>query len=333
MPNDKNLWRHANGTYYARIQVNGRDVRKSLRTTDVRAARKLLKKVIEQAANRRAGIAEPEKHTWEEAVVRWSDLQMADLRPGTQKRYLTSLGQIHPYFSGRDVASITSVDVHDYTVARRRKGASSATVRRDLTIMSRVMRVAKRAGWISANPVPEEMEEIPERREPIRPVPIRALAKLTRRAPPGFRDLIRFLARTGCRQEEGASLEWSQLDLRSVPATCTFSRTKTRSPRVIELTARLADDLRRMPHDPDSPYVFRSPAGKRYTNVPGRFRVLVRKALGEGEDVFRCHDLRHTYAIRALQQKTPIYDVARQLGHSSVKTTEMYAGWLSRSIR
>nr|WP_255663252.1 site-specific integrase [Komagataeibacter sp. FNDCR2] len=177
------------------------------------------------------------------------------------------------------------------------------------------------------------MEEIPERREPIRPVPIRALAKLTRRAPDGFRDLIRFLARTGCRQEEAASLEWSQLDLRSVPATCTFSRTKTRSPRVIELTSRQANELRRILRSPDSPYVFRSPQGQRYKNVPGRFRVLLRKALGAEGDVFRCHDLRHTYAIRALQQKRSIYDVARQLGHSSVKTTERYAGWLSQPMR
>ncbi|WP_159103486.1 tyrosine-type recombinase/integrase [Asaia prunellae] len=132
--------------------------------------------------------------------------------------------------------------MHEFVAARRRTRTSGATIRRDL-VMGRIMRVARRAGWITANPVPDEMEEIKERREPIRPVVLCDLARLTRRAPPGMRDMIRFLARTGCRQEEAASLSWEQLDLKAPCPTVTFAITKTRSPRVVRLSPRLAREL------------------------------------------------------------------------------------------
>jgi len=326
-----NIYQTEKGKYYARIQINGRDIRRSLRTTDRRVARQRLKEIVQEAENIRAGVKPAEVHTWEDAVTRWATLQFAELRAGTQTRYKTSLRQLHPHFAKRDIASITPTDVHDYVLARKKRKTSGATIRRDLMVMGRVMRVARRAGWISSNPVPDEMEEIKERREPIRPVSLRALARLTRRCPPGFREMVRFLARTGCRQEEAASLEWRHVDLSSRPATVTFAKTKTRAPRVIALSNATVRELSRLSRRGDP--VFLSPLGERYRNVPGRFRTLIAKALPDEADRFRCHDLRHTYAIRALQKGVAIYDVARHLGHSSVKTTEIYAGWLSRPVR
>lgn len=327
----QNIFQRQSGIYYARIQINGKDVKRSLHTTDRRTALKRLKAIIEEANGIRAGEVPDTVHQWEDAVARWADLQFGDLRPGTQKRYRTSLRQLHDHFSGRDVRLITSATVNDYTVARRRHGVSGATIRRDLMVAGRVMRVAKRAGWIDSNPVPDEMEEIKERREPIRPVSMRAMAAVIRKCSPGFRDLVRFLARTGCRQEEAASLEWDQLDFTGSSATCTFFRTKTRSPRVITLTHRCASELWRIRRQ--GPFVFVSREGDRYRNVTGQFRRTVQRAVLDERNRFRCHDLRHTYAIKALQAGTPIYDVARQLGHSSVKTTEMYAGWLAKRLQ
>jgi len=37
------------------------------------------------------------------------------------------------------------------------------------------------------------------------------------------------------------------------------------------------------------------------------------------------HSLRHTFATLLLQQSVPIYTVSRMLGHSSVRTTEIYS--------
>ncbi|MBX9594220.1 MAG: site-specific integrase [Roseomonas sp.] len=259
-------------------------------------------------------------------MVRWSDLQLGELRAGTQARYKTSLAQLDKHFAGRPLAGIKPVDINNYAVARMQGGVSAATVRRDLTVANRVLRVAKRAGWIGTNPVPDEAAELPERREPIQPVPLRVLATVLRAAPRRFGQLIRFLALTGCRMEEAAGLPVDAVNL--ARGTVTFSRTKTRSPRVIQLRPGALRLLRSMdlPGTPGT-LVFRSDRTKeRFNNVSGQFRALVARC-----DVphFRAHDLRHTFGIRWLQGGGDIYDLSRYLGHTSVKTTEIYTKWLS----
>lgn len=74
-------------------------------------------------------------------------------------------------------------------------------------------------------------------------------------------------------------------------------------------------------------------------NIASQFRALVKRIYLRSDQggavavtsVFRqpfrpirWHDLRHTYAIRALQSGSAIYDVSHHLGHASVKTTEIY---------
>jgi integrase len=198
-------------------------------------------------------------------------------------------------------------------------------------VASRVFKVAKRAGWVAANPIPDEKGELVERREPVQPVPLRSIAQVLRHAPAALGDLIRFAAKTGCRQEEAAGLERQHVDLKA--GTITFARTKTAAPRVIPMTPSmrrllvraLATGDRRSNAPPDQP-VFRNREGSRFLGMPSRWRELVR---GAGVPIFRMHDLRHTYAIRWLQAGGSIYPLSRRLGHSTVRTTEIYAAWLT----
>ena len=341
------------GIYYARFQIDNRDVWRSLRTADEREARRRIKEVRTEAGRARAGLipaAEPAAAplpTWEDAVVRWSSIHLPGLRPATRTRYLCSLAQLEPFIAGRPIASLIQPDLNDYAAARMEDGVKPATVRRDLTAVSLVWRVAKRAGWCSGeNPALAELEEIKELREPIQPVALRDLALVLRSCTPALARLVRFLAYVGCRQEEAASLEWRDVDLRA--GTVTFARTKTRSPRVVALSPRCAAMLGGLERHRALAYVFWHRDGRhgadRFRNVASQFRGLVtrtqeqRAAKAEGAGPcrwssrtfrpFRCHDLRHTYAIRALQAGTSIYAVSRHLGHASVKTTEIYLAWL-----
>src|SRR3954471_10701914 len=79
------------GVWYARIQVRGRDVRRSLRTASRAEAKKRLAVVLEQVAHYRSyGEA---RHTWKEAVVEWASSK-PEISAGTMRRYLVSLGQL-----------------------------------------------------------------------------------------------------------------------------------------------------------------------------------------------------------------------------------------------
>jgi integrase len=340
----KNLYQRGS-VWWARIAIDGRDVRRSLRTTDRAEARRRLKELLSDAGRARVGLGPASsRHPWQDAVVAWGDSARArSLRPATLRRYQASLRMLDPHFRSRDVASLTSADFHAYGLARMRAGVSPATVRRDLSVASLVMQAAKRHGWRSDNPVPDEWAEIPERREPIKPVPVPVMAALFAVEYGELAQVWRFIARTGCRQEEAASLEWWQLDLDR--SACTFARTKTRSPRTIALSPATVRDLRCLPRSATSTYVFRSRRGDRYHALPSRWRELVTRALARWErdearegrlpsgfraDPPRCHDLRHTFAIRWLQRGGDIYALSRHLGHSTVKTTEIYLGWMRR---
>lgn len=257
--------------------------------------------------------------------MRWIDMQSGDLRPSTLKRYQLSLRHLDEHFREKLVEGLTGADFHDFAAARMRKGVSGATVRRDLTVASRVMRVAKRAGWITENPVPDEAAEIKERREPIQPIPWRTMARIIRAAPPGFRDAIRFAARTGARQNEVFSLEWQWVDLKA--GTATFPLTKSRVPRVVELTPQTVRELKRQRRLERVEPVFLSRDDERYHHPQSQWRDLVARLLPKGQRP-RFHDIRHTFAINELRRSGNIYEVAKILGHSTVKTTERYLAWL-----
>ena len=44
---------------------------------------------------------------------------------------------------------------------------------------------------------------------------------------------------------------------------------------------------------------------------------------------FRFHDLRHLFAVEALRGGMSIYALSKHLGHTSVKTTEIYLAFLT----
>ena len=265
-------------------------------------------------------------------MERWATIHLPELREATAQRYRVSLRALAPQFEDRALEEIDRAAVAAFVAARRQGGATAATVRRDLDVLAMVLDNARDAGWIPddrPNPANQARGRLVERREPIRPVPMRDLALALRRFPAGLAAMGRFLARTGCRQEEAASLEWRQVDLAA--GTVTFAKTKTRSPRVIRLKPQALRDLKELREKGGGAYVFRSNAGDRHHNVASRWRMLVADALSKVKPrppAFRCHDLRHTFAIRWVQQGGDIYALARHLGHASVKTTEIYLRWM-----
>ena len=67
-----------------------------------------------------------------------------------------------------------------------------------------------------------------------------------------------------------------------------------------------------------------------------RFYDLVRGDYGiptgpnnDGVVPFTFHHLRHRYAVDYLKGGGSIYDLQQQLGHSSVKTTEIYLAFMT----
>lgn len=316
---ESNLYRRGE-TWYARVVANGREHRRSLRTSSRAEAKKRLKVFMEQVEHMRFyGDRRP---SWKDAVVAWAAAATGAIKPGVMKRYLVSIGRARPVLDGLYVDEINKVSMAKIA---NREGIKNATKRRDLSAISSVLRYCVAQGWREDNPARDfDRSIIREKRDPIEPPSDADIAAFCKNAPPMVAQLTRFLLYTGMRQEEAVSLEWSQVDF--VTKRITIYRTKSNRPRTIRLddliTPKAAAILEKLPRHVACPYVFWHQPGERYRNFASRFAYIVKRAGVK----FRCHDLRHRFAIDYLKAGGDIYRLSRHLGHSSVKTTEIYLG-------
>ena len=131
---------------------------------------------------------------------------------------------------------------------------------------------------------------------------------------------IRVLMLTGCRRNEILELKWDDVD-REV-GELRLSDTKT-GPRWVPLTPTVAGILDALPRVPDNPWVFAGrKRGARLSKLNDQWDAL--RARAGLEDV-RLHDLRHSYASRALALGESLTTIGGLLGHTKVQTTARYA--------
>jgi len=328
-----NLYKR-NKIWWGRIQIAGTEQRRSLRTADRFEAKKRLAKWRGELEE--AQFYGQARSTWQDAVIRFAtEVMPSSIKPSTVDRYNVSFRQLDAHLRDIYVDQIRLSTIARIVGERRKAGATNATIQRDLTAMSRVLSACCQWEIRTGNPARDyDRRQIKEYRDPIRPPADEDISAVLNRAPGQFSDLIRFLALEGCRQEEGASLEWYQVRLQR--GEILLTKTKTNHPRVIRIGQETIELLSALPRHLKSKMVFWHDDGERYSNVASRFREIVKSAqsLAQKEDrsftPFRCHDLRHRYAIRQLEAGRDIYDLKLHLGHSSVKTTERYLGYVGR---
>jgi integrase/recombinase XerD len=314
------------------VKVKGRRHRWSLRTDDIEIAR------ARAAAERERQIAAAhygdDRKLFADLAASWAERHIADqVGPRTALRYAVSLKQLQPFVEGLYQDEVNKALVERFVEARRDAGTSIATVRRDLTALSSILQFAIDKDWRDDNPALAKLRRLKERRDPIvlpEPADIRAVIV---RAPGRFAALIEVAWRTGCRLEELARAERSKLDHTRKQLTVRGKRNKV---RVIDLEFGGAYELLRgLPVHLKARWLFWHGDGEPYRNVSSRFAALVRRTQkgpqqeGHVFTPFRFHDLRHRHAVDWLKSGRSIYDLQQRLGHSSVKTTEIYLMFLT----
>ena len=139
---------------------------------------------------------------------------------------------------------------------------------------------------------------------------------------------IRLLMLTGCRLNEIQTLRWEDVDLEA--AELRLRDTKTGA-RMVPLSNAAVSVLSALPCKEDSPWVI---AGKKpgahLTDIQKPWRRIRSRA--ELEDV-RIHDLRHSFASRALALGESLPMIGKLLGHTQVQTTARYAHLANESVK
>ncbi len=139
---------------------------------------------------------------------------------------------------------------------------------------------------------------------------------------------IKLLTLTGCRRSEILDLRWEDVALGEVelrlPDTKTGARVVSLSPPAVKLLAGL-------PRFPGNPWVI--PGRKPGTHLRKLDDAWLAVRSRAGLDDVRLHDLRHSYASRALALGESLPMIGKLLGHRQIETTARYAHLARDSVK
>lgn len=231
-----------------------------------------------------------------------------------------------------------------------------ATVKRDLTALSSVFDFCVDETWMTSNPVRDWLNpagrrksRLKERRDPIvlpEPGHIRMVIDA---APLLFAKMIEAALLTGARQGELGKGHRQHFDRERRQLTVIGKRNKL---RVIDLedggedfgfelfrTLPVAMETKALFWHRPRPGTVEGEKAQRYMSIASNFRRIVaavaKQARKQAQDFrpFRFHDLRHVHAVNWLKSGRSIYVLQQRLGHTSVKTTEIYLQFLTAEER
>jgi len=139
---------------------------------------------------------------------------------------------------------------------------------------------------------------------------------------------FRLLMLTGCRRNEILTLCWEDVDLDAGELRLRDAKTGARS---VALSPPARRVLTTLPCLPDNPWVITgTKTGARFSNLNTAWLVI--RARAELDNV-RIHDLRHSFASRALALGESLPMIGKLLGHRKVQTTARYAHLARDSVK
>ena len=154
----------------------------------------------------------------------------------------------------------------------------------------------------------------------------RLLAQARREGSPADEAILLLGGRAGLRVSEMAALRWADVDL--ADAALVVRPGKGGAVRTVLLSPALVRALRALAAAPDASGFVLPCRGR--TTIWRRVAGLCRRADVRPHDV---HSLRHTAGTRIVADTGTLEDAARQLGHTSIDTTRVYAKWQDRRLK
>ncbi len=314
---------------------NGKEVRRSTRTTDFKEAQALEAKWKYEAYQQSTWGEQPDR-TFEELMVQYLEETQPKKRSAERDRYSTK--QLRHHFSGRTIRSITPAIVGDYKRFRYQDGVKDSTIAKELRLLSAAINYARKEwGWEIPNPIQGRIpkEGAGRIRWISRMDAQKLMATVDTTRNPWTLDFIELGLVTGMRKSEMLELTWDRVDLGHRLIYLNPEDQKNASFGSVPINEDAKEVLMRRyrfreQHCPGSKWVFCSFNGGRIQSVKRSFATTCRRA---GIEDFRPHDLRHTCAAWLVQAGVPIRTVCAYLRHKDIRTTMRYAHLAPESVQ
>ena len=263
-----------------------------------------------------------------EFIEYFLDLSKHDLRSTTLDRvYQPAFKSLLAICGDKALSSYNIRDIETYK-SKRLDSCSPVTFNIAFRTLKAAFNRAVRWEFIKENPFSKSKQvRVPEK--PFvhftRDEFLRFIAAVSE---PELKDLFGFALLTGMRQGEIISLQWSSIDLDQKLIHITNQDgflTKTGRSRSVPMNNDVFEMLQKLQGEaPEHSRVFvREGEMLKQSYVEHKFKQYVRSA-GLRDDL-KFHSLRHTFATWLVQSGASIYEIQKLLGHSDIKTTQIYA--------
>jgi integrase len=203
--------------------------------------------------------------------------------------------------------------------ARKADGAANSTVNRTMEVIRAVLRrAANEWDWLDKVP---RVRMLPEPNRRVRWLTRDEAERLIAQLPEHLKAMAQFSLETGLRRANVTGLEWSQVDVARRTAWIHPDQAKARKAIAVPLSAAAVVVLRgQIGKHSTHVFCFR---GKPVCQVNTKaWRLALQRA---GIQVFRWHDLRHTWASWHVQAGTPLHVLQELGGWECVEMVRKYA--------
>jgi len=301
--------------------VDGRQYDKSLKVRSKEVAIRLRNKIEEQVVLGELGLLLQDKKSIDEFMPIFIDYVTKRNSAGTLDRYKRSIKLFTDYLKERHsdvrmVSSIKGSHIEQY-MTYRRDSVGIKTVNNELRAIKRFLNVAKQLNYIKNNPA-IGIKEVREAQKPPSYYREDEIKLMLEKAEGRLKVMVVLLLQTGMRKGEINNLEWSDIDLEN----------KTVSVNIKEDWSPKDKTFRRLPLYEES---YKALAGLKpkengyVFGKPDRHLDRTFKRFFDRIDIRgNIKKFRDTYASYSLACGMPLQNLKDNLGHSDIRTTQIY---------
>ncbi|MBI2070953.1 MAG: tyrosine-type recombinase/integrase [Elusimicrobia bacterium] len=260
-----------------------------------------------------------------EFIQEYLKYSKANKSPHSYDRDMGTLKLFYEFIQVDRLSAVTVAKVEAYKTFRQNAGMKPSSVNRELVTIKALCSKAVAWGYLAKSPG-QTVKKFKEPKRQVRYFTKEEIQKFVAAAPRRLAAIVQTLAYTGLRRDELIHLTWDDVDLKkkllAVQAKDGW-QPKDYEVRHIPLNETLIKVIQALPKNA-SPYLFPNEKGESLigNNLSRDFRRLARSVGAKHSSV---HTLRHTFASHLVMQGVDLYTVQKLLGHSSIKTTEIYA--------
>lgn len=305
----------SSGTYFALVKRKGKQIRKSLKTTDRKLAERRLADFRKQAASLTAS-AQERRTPFAVLAERWLKVHGVRLKPSSVARNALCVKELNKTFGKLAVSEIATRHCEDW-MANRGTEVSASSFNKEAQVLRAILAGAQRDGLILDNParvvkclkVVDKEIVIPTRDEYARL--LEELGKLDGRARDSTK-LVQLLALSGMRLGEATRIVWREVDFERGQFTVSGGEvgTKNGETRIVPLFPRLRRFLEEI-----RPEGSEYGGGEQIIEIDSTKSALQSACKTAELPKFTHHSLRHYFVSNAIEVGVDFKTIAHWIGH------------------